>query len=88
MFSKEDAADGMPSKDSKRIDFAKKAVNLPCDFDEAFDAFDKEIEECDLSVFPPIKLQKDVLRIISAYRYPGTIGQNNIIAGYRFYFVQ
>lgn len=45
MSSKEDAAARMPSKDFKWIGLAKKAVSLPCDFDETFDALDREIEE-------------------------------------------
>lgn len=43
MSSKED--DKMPSANFKRTGLAKKAVDLPHDFDETFDALDRDIEE-------------------------------------------
>lgn len=45
MSSKEDADAKAPSKVFKRTGLAKKTVSLPDDFDEAFDALDKDIEE-------------------------------------------
>ncbi len=45
MSSKKDVAAKTPSKVFKRTGLAKEAVNLPGDFDETFDALDKDVEE-------------------------------------------
>ena len=42
---KKDVAAKMPSKILKRTGLTKETVNLPDDFDETFDALDKEVEE-------------------------------------------
>ncbi len=45
MSPRGDGTAKMSSEVFKRTGLAKKAVNLPADFDEAFDALDKDIEE-------------------------------------------
>ncbi len=45
MSSKDGATAAIPSEGFKRTGLAKKTVNLPGDFDEIFDALDKDIEE-------------------------------------------
>ncbi len=45
MSPKEEAVDVTSSKVFRRTDLARNAVNLPGDFDEIFDALDKDIEE-------------------------------------------
>lgn len=45
MSSKGDVTAKTPSDVFKRTGLAKEAVNLPVDFDETFDALDKDIEE-------------------------------------------
>lgn len=45
MSSKKEAATKEPPKFFKRTGLAKEMVKLPDDFDEAFDALDKDIEE-------------------------------------------
>ena len=45
MSSKKDVAAKTPSKVFKRTGLAKETVNLPGDFDETFDALDKDVEE-------------------------------------------
>lgn len=45
MSPKEDVADKTSSEVFKRTGLAKGTVNLPSDFDETFDALDKDIEK-------------------------------------------
>lgn len=45
MSVKKDVAAKKPSKVFKRTGLAKETVNLPDDFDETFDALDKDVEE-------------------------------------------
>ena len=45
MSPKEDASDGVSSKAFRRTGLTKNMVNLPADFDEVFDALDKDVEE-------------------------------------------
>lgn len=45
MSSKKDVTAKVPSETFKRTGLAKNAVNLPSDFDETFDALDKDVEK-------------------------------------------
>lgn len=45
MSSRGEATAKLPSEAFKRTGLAKNAVKLPDDFDETFDALDKDIEE-------------------------------------------
>lgn len=45
MTPKEDTATETPTKAFKRTGLAKDLINLPDDFDETFDALDKDIAE-------------------------------------------